>query len=105
MKRLIWVAMLVCALVSGTVTFSVAQGAAAAMQEEKAALIDINRATVKQLQALPGIGKVTAQKILEYRQENGDFTRVEDLVRVQGIGKKTLEKISALVTIESTPLE
>jgi competence protein ComEA len=53
-------------------------------------LIDINTAGSEELQMLPGIGPVLAERILQFRQEFGPFERAEDLVQVKGIGDKTL---------------
>ena len=61
--------------------------------------IDINLATKEQFMTLPGIGDVLAQRILDYRQENGPFSRPEDLMKVRGIGKKRMEEILELITI------
>jgi competence protein ComEA len=61
--------------------------------------IDINRAEPWLLEALPGIGKVTAQAIVNYRTENGPFQRIEDLLEVSGIGEATLEKIEDFITV------
>jgi len=62
-------------------------------------LININTATLEELDSLPGIGPVTAQKIIDYRQNNGLFTRIEDLMDVQDIGPATLAKIKDLITV------
>ncbi len=62
-------------------------------------LININTAGVDELQKLNGIGKTYAQRIVDYRTENGEFTTVEDLLNVRGIGKKRLEQIEKFVTI------
>jgi competence protein ComEA len=61
--------------------------------------IDINRAEPWLLEALPGIGKVTAQAIVNYRTENGPFQRIEDLLEVSGIGEGTLDKIEDYITV------
>ncbi len=52
-----------------------------------------------QLETLPGIGKSTAERILEYRQKNGGFKRVEDLMNVRGIGEKSFLKMKPLITV------
>jgi competence protein ComEA len=59
--------------------------------------VHLNTATLEQLDALPGVGPVTAQKILDYRQENGAFTSVDDLDAVPGIGPARLENLRELV--------
>jgi len=61
--------------------------------------IDINRAEPWLLEALPGIGEVLAQRIVDYRSENGPFKRIEDLLKVSGIGPATLEKIKDYITV------
>jgi len=60
---------------------------------EEPGKIDLNRATAEELQALPGIGASLAQRIVEYRKENGPFQRIEDLMNVRGIGEKNFLKI------------
>ncbi|QIK71098.1 hypothetical protein G7070_00845 [Propioniciclava coleopterorum] len=63
------------------------------------AKLDLNRATAEQLEALPGVGPVTAAGIMAWRAEHGRFTRVEELQEVDGIGAKTLEKLAPLVRV------
>lgn len=55
--------------------------------------VNINTADSEQLQTLTGIGPVTAEKIIEYREENGRFDNIEDIKNVSGIGEKTFEKL------------
>ena len=62
--------------------------------------IDINRAEAWLLEALPGIGQSKAQAIVDYRSQNGTFQRIEDLLKVEGIGNTTLERIRAFITVE-----
>ena len=61
--------------------------------------IDINRAESWLLEALPGIGEVLAQRIVDYRSENGPFRITEDLLKVNGIGDATLEQIKDYITV------
>ena len=72
-------------------------------QAESAALvadkIDINQADPVELTKLPGIGTSTAAKIAAYRDANGPFKSVEELLNVKGIGPDKLEKIKPLVTL------
>ena len=61
--------------------------------------VNINTADAAELAALPGIGKVLAQRILDYRRVHGDFSAVEQLTNVEGIGEGKLESILELITI------
>ena len=60
--------------------------------------VDLNRATAKELEALPGIGPSLARAIVEDRRENGPFRGVRDLERVSGIGPATARKLAPLVS-------
>jgi len=62
------------------------------------AKIDINKATVEELQSVRGIGRVIAQRIVEFREKNGPYGSVEDLLKVQGIGEKSLDRIKDRLT-------
>ena len=79
--------------------FAMPATASGAAGDQKAARININTAGVEELTALPGIGPSYARRIVEYREKNGPFKRVEDLLNVQGIGEKTLERIRDKVTV------
>ena len=69
------------------------------ISRESAAPININTASVSDLMALPGIGQSTAEKIVQYRKENGPFTSVAQLTNVGGIGEKKLADIIDLITV------
>ncbi len=68
--------------------------------EEKPELLNINTATAEELQTLPGIGPAMSQKIIHHRKEHGNFTSVDELTEVKGIGEKTLEKLKPYVGVE-----
>ena len=61
--------------------------------------VNINTATQGQLEALPGVGAKAAGRILEYRQKNGHFKKVEDLMNVKGIGEKSFLRLKPLLTV------
>ena len=62
------------------------------------ASLNINTATAAELQKLPGIGAATADRIVEYRQKNGPFKKIEELMNVRGIGEKSFLKLKPLIT-------
>jgi len=64
-------------------------------------LLDLNRATEEDFDALPGIGPRLAERILEYRKSAGAFHSLDELRAVKGIGKKTFERIRPLITVSS----
>jgi competence protein ComEA len=61
--------------------------------------INLNSASASQLEALPGIGEVTAQRIVDFREEHGPFRAVDELVHVQGISARTIDQLRDLVTV------
>lgn len=76
-----------------------AQGSAAPVGTAPAAgPVSLSSATVEQLDALPGVGPVTAQKIVEYRERHGAFSSIEELDAISGIGPARLEQLRELVT-------
>jgi competence protein ComEA len=62
-------------------------------------LVNVNSAIATELEELPGIGEVIAQRIIDYRTENGPFSTVDELLDVSGIGDAILESIRELVTV------
>ena len=77
-------------------------GASAAEKEAQAspdAPVDLNKASTEALIGIPGIGKVMAERIVAWRDEHGPFRRVEDLMKVKGVGEKTFEKLRPYVKV------
>ena len=68
-------------------------------EEEPAQKVNLNKAEAWLLQALPEIGETRAQAILDYRQQNGRFDNINELINVEGIGIATYEKIKDLITV------
>jgi competence protein ComEA len=61
--------------------------------------VNLNTATLAELQALPGVGAATAKLILEHRQKNGGFKKIEELMNIKGIGEKSFLKLKPMVTV------
>ena len=66
---------------------------------ENSELININTASAYKLEELDGIGEVKAAAIVQYREENGYFKSIDELLNVKGIGEKTLEKNRDRITV------
>lgn len=84
---------------AGTGNEPAASGGSAAPAGAKPGKININKATLQDLDGIPGIGPSTAQKIIDYRQEKGKFKSVDELTNVSGIGEKKLDAIKQLLTV------
>ena len=76
-----------------------APAAAASTASSSKAAINLNAATVEQLETLPGIGRKVAERIIEQRTKSGGFKRIEDLMTVKGIGEKSFLKLKPLVVV------
>ena len=63
------------------------------------AAVNINTASAAELETLPGVGPALAQRILDYRKENGSFRTPEELIKVKGIGENKLEELLDLITV------
>jgi competence protein ComEA len=85
--------------VPGEDSFDLPSGTTDPSDNSDSELININTASLEELDSLPGIGPTTAQKIIEYREENGPFTVIEDIENVSGIGPATFENIKDLITV------
>ena len=73
--------------------------APAATVEKAAPVINLNTASAADLENLPGVGAKMAERIVEYRQKNGPFKKIEDLMNVKGIGEKNFLKLKARLSV------
>lgn len=85
-------------LVMGSSAHAQTPAASPAVAAQKAS-INLNTATIDQLETLPGIGRKTAERILEQRQKSGGFKKIEELMNVKGIGEKSFLKIKPMVFV------
>jgi competence protein ComEA len=74
-------------------------------QLHKPALLDLNRASADELETLPGIGAVLAQRVVAFRESAGQFRTVEDLRGVKGIGAKKFDRLKSLVTVSTREIQ
>jgi comEA protein len=83
--------------------FILLAGFASAFAQSKggAEKININTASAAELEKIPQIGPKIAQRIIDYRKENGGFKRIEDIMKVKGIGEKIFGRIKDLITVGS----
>jgi competence protein ComEA len=92
-SRLLWAGLFGLALLSSAAVSLGADGPPAG------AVVNVNTATVEQLQALPGIGEVRARAIVDARQRRGGFKSIDELVEIRGIGPAGLERLRSHATV------
>ena len=80
-------------------------GSRAEVKPAMVTTININTASMKELDALPGIGARTAALIVEYREKNGPFKKIEELMNVRGVGEKSFLKLKSQLTVATPKAE
>jgi competence protein ComEA len=86
-----------------TQTSSIESGRGMTSSGALGVLVNINTATLEELDELPEIGPVTAQHIVDYRNANGPFARIEDILDVPGVGQVTFDKIKSMISVDPSP--
>jgi len=90
---------IILALILGFMFFTVIALQAGVFSEATEKKININTATASELQKLPRIGAKVAQRIVDFRTEHGNFKKIEDIMKVKGIGEKTFKRIRDRITV------
>lgn len=98
MKNLMVKSLVLCVVFSFLISCFLALQVQAA-SEAKSKKININTASVEELQKLPRIGANVAQRIVDFRKEHGKFKRIEEIMKVRGIGEKIFKKMKNLITV------
>ena len=89
-----WVIVLCIGLSIAPITALAQQGGAPANEK-----VNLNTATIEQLQTLPGVGPAIAKNILDYRTKVGKFAKIEDILNVKGIGEKKFQRMKDRLTV------
>ena len=76
-----------------------ASGRSSSAKPVPAAPVNVNTATTTDLETVPGIGLALAQRIVEFREKNGPFDQVDDLIKVRGIGEKSILRLKPYLTV------
>jgi len=105
-RRVLDVWFVLC-LIGGVVSLCCAAPAAAApgapegasAQVKGQGSVDVNAASEEELVNVPGIGKSLARRIVEFREKNGPYRQIEDLLKIQGIGEKSLQKLRPYLSV------
>jgi len=101
MTRIMMAAIAAIALSASTASAQARPGASQPVATA-AAPVNLNTATAEQLATIPGVGEKTAERIIEYRQKNGSFKKIEELMNVRGVGEKSFLKMKPLITVATS---
>jgi len=94
--------LVLCGAGSGSLAYAAqADSRAASAAGSATRQIDLNKASAEELATIPGIGEALARRIVEFREKEGPFRRVEDLMKVKGIGEKSFQKMRSHIKVDS----
>jgi len=99
MRTILTTAAIVVSLGAGAVSAQPDQPSTQNSTPAATTVVNLNTATQAELEKLPGVGAVTAKQIIEYRQKNNGFKKIEELMNIKGIGEKSFLKLKPLVTV------
>jgi competence protein ComEA len=104
MVRALFAGFVACFVLAGVAALSAEDQSTSAPKAAGAApVVNLNTATATQIATLPGIGEKAAQRIIEYREKNGGFKKIEELMNVKGIGEKSFLKLKPRITVGDKP--
>ena len=98
MRKSLYIALVTLMLAFSSIAFA-EEAAAAAGGTQQSGVVNINTADASQLAMLPGVGAKSAQRIVEYRSQNGSFRKTSDLMQVKGVGAKSFERIAPYIAL------
>ena len=99
MHRVLVAALTLCLVLGHAAVGSAQRKSANGKEAAPPAIVNLNTATSSQIATLPGVGDAAAKRIIEYREKNGGFKKIEELMNVKGIGEKSFLKLKPLVTV------
>jgi len=102
---LVVVSCLLCAFPSASIAAQSKAPARPAAKPASTAIVNLNTASANDLEGLPGIGAKTAARIVEYRQKNGPFKKIEELMNVRGVGEKNFLKLKSQISVGGAKTE
>jgi competence protein ComEA len=99
MHRVLLAMLTLCVVLGQAAAASPQRKSAGGKETAAPAIVNLNTATSSQIATLPGVGEAAAKRIIEYREKNGGFKKIEELMNVKGIGEKSFLKLKPLVTV------